>query len=108
MKSTLSFFLILTVLSACSSSGSRFSDKPERTVTIEIFSSDVIKLDGKDIHISFFENQIEKMAVDSELKADVKIHSNANVDAIRTTQQILRKFSSDIVYDSDSAARVSN
>jgi hypothetical protein len=62
----------------------------------------------KEIHISFFETQIEEMASGSDLKADVTIHPDADIEVIRNTQQVLRRFSSDIVYDSESTARVNN
>jgi hypothetical protein len=57
---------------------------------------------------SFFETQIEELASASDLKADVTIHPDADIEVIRITQQVLRRFSSDIVYDSESTARVNN
>lgn len=108
MKYTLLILLFTILAAACGRGGQGFTNKPEKQITVEVPGSEVILLDGKEIHISYLETQIEKMASGSELKADVTIHQDADVEVIRITQQVLRRFSSDIVYDSESTARLNN
>ena len=101
MRYALVVLILLLLTLGCSRGGEGFSDKPEKDITVEITGSSVILLDGKEIHISYFETQIEEMATESELKADVTIHPDADIEVIRAMQQVLRRYSSNIVYDSD-------
>lgn len=108
MKYTLIILLFTLIAAGCNRGGQGFMNKQQKEITVEITGTSVILLDGKEIHIRFFETQIEEMASESDLKADVTIHPDADIEVIRTTQQVLRRFSSDIVYDSESTARVNN
>ena len=101
MRYTLLLLLFIFINSGCNRGGQGFTDKPEKQITVEITGSSVILLDGKEIHVTYFETQIEEMASDSELKADVTIHPDADIEVIRSMQQVLRRYSSDIVYDSE-------
>ena len=101
MKYAVLLLFSFIIASGCNRGGEGYSDKPELQITVEITGSSVILLDGKEIHISYFETQIEEMASESELKADVTIHPDADIEVIRAMQQVLRRYSSDIVYDSD-------
>ena len=92
------FILAVSILAACSSSQSKFTDKPEKEVLIEVFNSDVVKLNGKDIHISFLENQIANMAAEFELTSEVRVHQNAPFHVVQDAQASLRRYSSGIAY----------
>jgi len=101
MRYALLLLFFTFVASGCNRGGQGFTNKPEKQITVEITGTNVIILDGKEIHVSFFETQIEEMASGSELKADVTIHPDADIEVIRSMQQVLRRYSSNIVYDSD-------
>ncbi|PWN07896.1 hypothetical protein DDZ15_02485 [Rhodohalobacter mucosus] len=98
--------IITFVAFGCNRAGQGFTNKPGKQITVELTGSNVILLDGKEIHVSYFETQIEEMAAESELKADVTIHPDADIEVIRAMQQVLRRHSSDIVYDSENSDRV--
>ena len=108
MRYALLLLLFTLVSSGCNRGGQGFTNKPEKQITVEITETSVILLDGKEIHVTYFETQIEEMASESELKADVTIHPNADIEVIRSMQQVLRRYSSDIVYDSESIDRSNN
>ena len=110
MRYTLLLLLFIFIASGCNRGGQGFTDtdKPENQITVEITDSSVILLNGKEIHISYFETQIEEMASGSELKADVTIHPDADIEVIRSMQQVLRRYSSDIVYDPENVNRPNN
>jgi biopolymer transport protein ExbD len=102
MRFTILILLLTFLAAGCSRGDQGFTNKPEKQITVEITGSSVILLDGKEIHITYFETQIEEMASESELKADVTIHPDADIEVIRAMQKVLRRYSSDIVYDSES------
>lgn len=108
MRYTLLLLLLAFIASGCNRGGQGFTNKPEKQITVEITGSSVILLDGKEIHVTYFETQIEEMASESELKADVTIHPDADIEVIRSMQQVLRRYSSDIVYDSENNDPLNN
>lgn len=108
MRYTLLILFFTFIASGCNRGGQGVTNKPEKQITVEITGSSVILLDGKEIHVTYFETQIEDMASASELKADVTIHPDADIEVIRAMQQVLRRYSSDIVYDSDNSERLNN
>ena len=101
MKYAVLLLFSFIIASGCSRGGEGFSDKPETEITVEITGSSVILLNGKEIHVSYFETQIEEMASESELRADVTIHPDADIEVIRSMQQVLRRYSSDIEYNGE-------
>mgnify|MGYP006291866455 CR=1 FL=1 len=103
MRHALLLLIFTFVAFGCNRAGQGFTDKPEKQITVEITATSVILLDGKEIHVSYFETQIEEMASESGLKADVTIHPDADIEVIRTMQQVLRRYSSDIEYDSENS-----
>jgi biopolymer transport protein ExbD len=98
MKKLSILILGISLFTACSSSETKFSDKPNKDILVEISDSEVVKLNGKDIHISFLDNQIANMAADFELTSEVRVHQNAPFHVVQDAQASLRRYSSGIAY----------
>ncbi len=90
--------LLFSITAACSSYESQFGDKPEKEVLVEIFDSEVVKLNSKEIHITFLDNQISNMASEFELTSEVRVHQNAPFLVVQDAQASLRRYSSGIAY----------
>ena len=93
--------LLFSITAACSSYESQFGDKPKKDVLVEIFDSEVVKLNGKEIHITFLDNQISNMASDFRLTSEVRVHQDAPFHVVRDAQTSLRQYSSGIAYKAE-------
>lgn len=76
------FFAVIVLLAGCTKSEIEVAEKPERVITIEIDESEVVKLDGKEIHISFLENQMAALAEDFEVVTEIKVNSGATTGVV--------------------------
>lgn len=94
IRNILLFSVMILFMLGCSKSGMEIAEKSERIITIEVADSEVIKLDGREIHVSFLETQMASLAEDFELITDVQVDSMAVVGVVHDVQKAVRHYSS--------------
>lgn len=93
-KQILLIFMLLLLASCGKTEETTVAEKPERVVVIEVDSSDVVRLDGKEIHISFLENQMAAMAEDYSLAVDTQVKTDAIVGSVTDVMLATRDYAS--------------
>lgn len=68
-------------------------EKPKRTITIEIANSEVVLLDGKEIHVSLLKEQVANLAQSYQLTSELKIAADAKLGIINDVQQAVLQHS---------------
>lgn len=88
----LTAFSFTFLFSYCSKFETNQSEKKDRKITLEIAHSEVIKLNGKEIHLSFLENQIAFMAKNFNLTIKVEIQPNALTGVVHDVQKAVSSY----------------
>lgn len=73
---------------------------PERTIDIEINDTEVIILDGKELHVSFFENVIETLSKSYDLTVNINAQPDAMTGIVMDVTHMAYKYKPDLVYQS--------
>lgn len=81
----------LLFFTSCLQPEGDLAEKPDRTITIEIIDSDVVKLDGNEIHISFLEDQVALLAEKVDLSVQLHIEPNAMAGVVYDVQQATKQ-----------------
>lgn len=71
------FACTILLFLGCSKAETEVSELPERTIEIEITNNELITLDGKELHVSFFENVFETLTDSYDLTVDINVQSDA-------------------------------
>lgn len=88
----------LILLAGCAESETEIADKPLKKIQIEIGKSEVVKLNGKEIHVAFLENQIDKLAEDFELTSNVSIGEEALTGTVQDVTKAIQTHNPQMAY----------
>ncbi|MEX1212577.1 MAG: hypothetical protein WEA36_07015 [Balneolaceae bacterium] len=77
IKTILSATFSLLMLLGCSNVQKDVTNLPERTIEVVVSDSEVITLDGKELHVSFFEQMLEELNNSYDLTVDIDIQPDA-------------------------------
>lgn len=79
----------------------------QKSISIEIGTSEVLKLDGKEIHFSHLEQMLSSYVNPEEYVVHLKVHSNAPFGLVTDVQSVLRRTSLRRLYYSTERAAMS-
>lgn len=89
----------LILLASCTESKTEIAEKPLKTIQIEVGKSEVVKLNGKEIHVAFLENQIDKLAEDFELiSTNVSIGEEALTGTVQDVAKAIQTHNPQMAY----------
>lgn len=81
-KTILGTVFSLLLILGCSNDQSDVTDLPEKTIEVVVSDSDVIKIDGKELHVSYFEEILEGLSNSYDLTVDIDIQPDATTGVV--------------------------
>ncbi len=88
----------LFLLLGCSKTDADLTELPELTIDLEISNTEIIKLDGKELHISFFENVFETLSNSYDLTVDIKVQPDAMTGVVMDVTHLVYKYKPSLAY----------
>lgn len=88
------FFLLF----GCSKTDPDLTELPELTIEVEISNSEIITLDGKELHVSFFENVFETLSNSYDLTVDIKVQPDAMTGVVMDVSHLVYKYKPSLVH----------
>jgi len=62
------------------------------TIELEISNSEIIRLDGKELHVSYFFNVFETLSKSYDLRVDTEIQPDAMTGAVMDVTRLFYKY----------------
>lgn len=98
---TLRIILIATTLLlflGCSKIDTDIAELPERTIEVEITNTEIITLDGKELHVSFFENVFKSLSNSYDLTVDINVQPDAMTGVVMDVTHLVYKYKPSLAY----------
>lgn len=92
IASTLFLFL------GCSNTDADIAELPERSIEVKITDTEIITLDGKELHVSFFENVIETLSNSYDLTVDITVQPDAMTGVVIDVTHLVYKYKPSLAY----------
>lgn len=88
----------LFLLLGCSKTDADITELQERTIKVEITNTEIIMLDGKELHVSFFENVFETLTESYDLTVDIKVQRDAMTGVVMDVTHLVYKYKPSLAY----------
>ncbi len=88
----------LLLLFGCSKAEADLTELPELTIEVEISNTEIITLDGKELHVSFFENVFETLSNSYDLIVDIEVQPDAMTGVVIDVTHLIYKYKPSLAY----------
>lgn len=93
IASLIPLFLALSLLLGCESTPAE-ADSPVKNITIELTDSEIIIINGEEIHVTDLEDKLEKLSKNHELHFLVKAQPEMKTGPVFTVNSLVHKYGS--------------
>ena len=96
MKLLITLFSLLVLLTGCDVLKEDHSEHPQKSITIEVSDSEVVQLNGKDLHLSFLEDQISAWSEEYQLITEIDVRPDAGMGVVHEVQSVIHPYITEV------------
>ena len=96
MKPLIPLSSLLILLTGCDLPKEDHSENPQKNITIEVSDSEVVRIDGKEVHLSFLEDQISAWSEEYQLITEIDVRPDAGMGGVHEVQSVIHPYITEV------------